>query len=143
MRRSPSDRRCEPLAERPVLRPTRAALLVLGAAIVAVWSPYLVRWRLGLSSDSAVPVLMARHILDGERPLYFWGQPYLGAIDSYLAAALMALFGRDAFALAYLPTLLCYALGAALLVHAAPRAARGPRAGLLVLAAPVVFLALA
>lgn len=113
------------------------------AAIVAIWSPYLVHWKLGLNSDSSVPVLMARKILDGERPLYFWGQWYLGAVDSYCAAALMALFGRDATFVAYLPTLLAYAFGAALLVHAAPAAERGPRAFLLLFAPPGAFIAIA
>ena len=69
--------------------------LPLALAIIAVWSPYLWHWKLGLNSDSAVPVLMARKILDGELPLYFWGLDYMGAIDSYLAAPVLALFGRE------------------------------------------------
>jgi hypothetical protein len=121
--------------------PVQLSLFAL--AIVALWSPYLVRWKLGLHSDSAVPVLMARHILDGERPLYFWGQPYFGAIDSYLTAGLLALFGRDLVFLSYLPPLLCYALGAVLLVRAAPAAERTPRACLLLLASPGLFLGIA
>src|SRR6188508_1705499 len=110
-----------PMADGSTVRDARRTWLaspvqlsLFASAIVALWSPYLARWKLGLNSDSAVPVLMARHMLDGERPLYFWGQPYLGAIDSYLAAGLLALFGRDLVFLSYLPPLFCYALGAVL-----------------------------
>ena len=37
-------------------------------------------------SDQAVVGLMARHILGGERPVFYWGQPYNGTLESYLTA---------------------------------------------------------
>jgi hypothetical protein len=47
-----------------------------------------------LSSDEAVPGLMARHILvNAEFPAFFWGQDYFGAAEEYLIAAVFAIFG--------------------------------------------------
>ncbi len=45
------------------------------------------------NSDEAVVGLMARHILAGERPVFFYGQAYMGSLDAYLTAAVYALFG--------------------------------------------------
>ncbi len=39
------------------------------------------------NADEAVVALMARHILQGERPIFFYGQAYLGSTDARLAAA--------------------------------------------------------
>lgn len=38
---------------------------------------------------------MARHILSGERPVFFYGQAYMGSLDAYLVAAGFALFGQS------------------------------------------------
>jgi hypothetical protein len=88
-----------------------------------------------LSADEAVPGLMARHILfDGERPVFYWGQAYFGALEAYLVAVLFGtlgfhpwlLFGPALLAsLALIP--LAWSLGAAL----GPQAA-GPLAAVLV-----------
>ena len=44
--------------------------------------------------DEAVVALMAKHILhNGERPIFFYGQPYSGALDAYLTAGVYALIG--------------------------------------------------
>lgn len=55
-----------------------------------------------IDSDQAVIGLMARHILHGELPVFFWGAPYSSPIESYLAAPLFALLGssRDTMCLA-------------------------------------------
>ena len=45
------------------------------------------------NSDEAVVGLMARHILHGERPVFFYGQAYMGSLDAYFAALLYALTG--------------------------------------------------
>ncbi|HVU14533.1 MAG TPA: glycosyltransferase family 39 protein [Phototrophicaceae bacterium] len=37
-------------------------------------------------SDEAIVGLMARHILQGERPTFFYGQAYMGSLDSWLIA---------------------------------------------------------
>ncbi len=47
-----------------------------------------------LHGDEAVVLLMARHILQGERPVYFYGQAYMGSLDAYLIALGFALLGE-------------------------------------------------
>ena len=71
---------------------TTALVLAFAAGIVLrVWS---LRSPLGASdSDEAIWALMARHVLDGEFPVYFWGQGYGGTIEVYLGAPLMWAFG--------------------------------------------------
>ena len=67
-----------------------AALILLGAAS-RVW----VLVAAGqLSSDEAIPGLMARHIVThAELPVFYWGQDYFGAAEAYLIAGLFAVFG--------------------------------------------------
>jgi len=49
--------------------------------------------RMPFESDEAILLLMARHILEGERPLFFYGEAYGGSTDSYLVAIFFRLFG--------------------------------------------------
>ncbi len=46
------------------------------------------------NSDEAVVGLMARHILRGERPLFFYGQYYMGSLDAWLVATAFKIFGE-------------------------------------------------
>jgi 4-amino-4-deoxy-L-arabinose transferase-like glycosyltransferase len=46
------------------------------------------------NADEAVVGLMARHILQGERPVFFYGQAYMGSLDAWLVAGAFALFGQ-------------------------------------------------
>lgn len=50
------------------------------------------------NSDEAVVALMARHILQGERPVFFYGQAYMGSLDAWLVAGAFRLFGEGVFA---------------------------------------------
>jgi 4-amino-4-deoxy-L-arabinose transferase-like glycosyltransferase len=63
----------------------KAALLALGAV------PF--------NADEAIVALMARHILQGERPLFFYGQAYMGSLDAYLVAAAFQVFGERVLAI--------------------------------------------
>ena len=45
------------------------------------------------NADEAIVALMARHILQGERPLFFYGQAYMGSMDAFLVAAMFKLIG--------------------------------------------------
>ena len=45
------------------------------------------------NADEAVVALMARHILQGERPTFFYGQAYMGSLDAWLTALGFAIFG--------------------------------------------------
>ncbi|GAB4469356.1 MAG: hypothetical protein Kow0088_01210 [Anaerolineales bacterium] len=50
--------------------------------------------RFTINADEAIVALMARHILlNGERPIFFYGQAYMGSLDAYLVALGFALFG--------------------------------------------------
>jgi hypothetical protein len=64
------------------------------------------------NSDEAIVALMARHILQGERPIFFYGQAYMGSLDAYIVAAGFSAFGQQVWvvravqAALYLGTLL-------------------------------------
>src|SRR5947209_13375248 len=83
------------------------ALLLVGVAfrLAIIVSP------LGeIDGDEAVVGLMARHIAFlGERPVFYWGQPYLGSLEAFSAAPLFRLFGSSTLVLKLVPT--AYSLG--------------------------------
>jgi hypothetical protein len=63
-----------------------------------------------LDADEAVVGLMARHIaLNGERPVFYYGQPYMGSLEAFSAAPLFALFNSSAVLLKLVP--LAYSVG--------------------------------
>ncbi len=47
------------------------------------------------NSDEAIVGLMAKHILDGENFLYFYGQSYMGSLDAYLVAFGFMILGEE------------------------------------------------
>jgi hypothetical protein len=51
------------------------------------------------NADEAVVALMARHILQGERPVFFYGQAYLGSLDAWLVAGAFLIFGQTVLAI--------------------------------------------
>ena len=75
---------------------------------------FLIRWVMASSPffaetyyDEAVTGNMALHILKGENQLFFWGQPYMGSLEAYLASSLFFLFGPSAFTLHLADILIC------------------------------------
>ena len=56
-----------------------------------------------IDQDEAVAGLMARHVLDGELSVFFWGQAYGGAHEPVLTAVLFAVFGSGALTLKVVP----------------------------------------
>src|SRR6266852_4951711 len=63
-----------------------------------------------LDGDEAVVGLMARHIAFlGDRPVFYYGQPYLGSLEAFSAAPLFRLFGSSTVLLKVVPT--AYSLG--------------------------------
>ena len=70
---------------------------------VLVRVPYVMRYDLYFGDDYAVPYLMAKRILVGEFPTFFWGQNYQGAVNQYITALFFAIFGPS-IALACLVT---------------------------------------
>jgi hypothetical protein len=80
-------------------------LIALALRLAVIASP------LGeIDADEAVVGLMARHIAFlGERPVFYWGQPYLGSLEAFTAAPLFRLFDSSTFLLKLVPT--AYSLG--------------------------------
>ena len=84
-----------------------AGLLLVGlAARLAVIGSQLGE----IDGDEAVVGLMARHIAFlGERPVFYWGQPYLGSLEAFSAAPLFRVFDSSTVVLKLVPT--AYSLG--------------------------------
>src|SRR2546430_10101843 len=83
-----------------------AALWVclLVAAAMRVW---LVMHTHGvIDGDEALVGIQAEHILRGELPVYFSGQPYLGSLETYCIALLFAIFGPSVWVLRAEPILM-------------------------------------
>jgi hypothetical protein len=66
-------------------------LCLLAALLIRVW--LTVRTHGILDGDEALLGIQAEHILQGERPIYFYGIPYFGSLEAYVAAILIAIFG--------------------------------------------------
>lgn len=47
------------------------------------------------NADEAVVALMARHILQGQFPIFFYGQAYMGSLDAWLIAGGFLIFGQQ------------------------------------------------
>lgn len=63
--------------------------------LAAAWKVVFLFWDvIPFNSDEAVVALMARHILQGERPIFFYGQAYMGSLDAFLVALGFSLLGQ-------------------------------------------------
>ncbi len=90
-----------------------AVLLGIALLVAAGFKLALVaQGRVPFNADEAVVALMARHILQGELPIFFYGQAYMGSLDAFLVAAGFRIFGEQVWvirlmqALLYLGTLI-------------------------------------
>jgi 4-amino-4-deoxy-L-arabinose transferase-like glycosyltransferase len=68
-------------------------------------------WLVGMNlvpfnADEAVVALMARHILAGERPVFFYGQAYMGSLDAFLVAGGFIVFGQQVWVIRLIQGLL-------------------------------------
>ncbi|MDB5077030.1 MAG: hypothetical protein JWO42_3209, partial [Chloroflexi bacterium] len=72
-------------------------------AALAVRLILLLRYYVTPDADQTIVGLMARHILQGERPLFYWGQPYTGSAEAYATAALFRIFGQSDLLLHIVP----------------------------------------
>src|SRR5437764_15495969 len=82
-----------------------AMLVGLGVRLAVIASP------LGeVGGGEAVVGLMARHIAFlGDRPVFYYGQPYLGSLEAFSAAPFFRLFDSSTLVLKLVPT--TYSLG--------------------------------
>ena len=67
------------------------------ALIIRIW--LTLRTSGTLDGDEALLGIQAEHILQGERPIYFYGIPYFGSLEAYVAAGLFAIVGPSVAAL--------------------------------------------
>ena len=80
--------------------------------MLALKAGLLLADRVPFNADEAIVALMARRILGGARPIFFYGQAYMGSLDAFLVAGGFALFGQQVWvirlaqALLYAATLL-------------------------------------
>jgi len=133
-----------PPRPRPESRSTARAALVCLLAVALVWRLGLLAWSdFAIDADEAVVGLMAKHVAEGrELPVWYYGQPYMGALEAYCAAPLVALLGPRPVALKL--TALAFALAFVGLAHALARRVLGRSAAVLTalyLAAPPLVLA--
>jgi len=91
------------ITERRRQRIYLVGILLLAAGLKVV---LLLLERIPFNSDEAVVALMARHILEGERPVFFYGQAYMGSLDAWLVALGFSLFGQKVWVIRLVQTLL-------------------------------------
>jgi hypothetical protein len=92
--------------ERTNPRPRTRVLLSLLAILVAAAALRLFLLagpQTELEADESIVGLMARHILRGEWPLFYYMQPYMGSLEAYLVAGVFALVGSSTLALKLVP----------------------------------------
>ncbi len=96
----------------------RLLSVILLFTVAAGWKVWiLLQDAVPFNGDEAVVGLMARHILSGERPAFFYGQAYMGSLDAYLVAAGFALFGAQIWVIRLVQALLYLAvLGTTVLI---------------------------
>src|SRR5438093_11116562 len=93
-----------------MMSPVRARAFAHGLAIALVIALALrlavIASPLGeLDGDEAVVGLMARHIAFlGDRPVFYYGQPYLGSLEGFSAAPLFRVFDFSTLVLKLVPT---------------------------------------
>lgn len=107
-------------------------LLALGLSLA-----YLFDGLNHFDGDEAIVGLMARHILQGKIPVYFYGQGYMGSLEALVAAGWFVLLGPSITALKLAP--LTFYIFFLILQYRLVRSYGGLSAALLTLAITVVF----
>ncbi len=76
-----------------------AAIMALAAVLLLMgsWFNYTSTF------DTGTVGLMSVNIVQGDRPLFFYGQPYFGALEAYVAAIFIGLFGFSEFIISLSP----------------------------------------
>jgi hypothetical protein len=83
------------------------ALPVLAGVLSLVFRLWLVaRTHAMIDADEAMVGIQAERILHGQFPVYFYGQAYMGSLEAYLVAPLVAVLGPTGWALRLVPIVL-------------------------------------
>lgn len=83
---------------------TALILALATAAILKIW--LMLGDALPFNADEAVVALMARHIHQGGRPIFFYGQAYMGSLDAALVALGFVIFGQQVWVIRLVQLLL-------------------------------------
>lgn len=83
-------------------------LCLMLTLILRIW--FVFHTQAFIDGDEAIVGIQAQHILHGERPIYYYGQPYMGSLEAYLIAFLFALFGVATWVMRMEPILLSLVL---------------------------------
>ncbi|MCJ7626663.1 MAG: hypothetical protein MUO76_24490 [Anaerolineaceae bacterium] len=82
-------------------------ILVVLLAAAAAWKTVLLGMNVfSFNSDEAIVALMAKHILSGERPIFFYGQSYMGSLDAFLVAGGFLIFGQHVWVIRLIQSIL-------------------------------------
>jgi 4-amino-4-deoxy-L-arabinose transferase-like glycosyltransferase len=83
-------------------------LVVLLALIVGVGWKLLLLWveAFPFNADEAIVGIMAQDIVEGARPIFFYGQAYMGSLDAYLVSIGFGLFGQSVWVIRLVQLLL-------------------------------------
>lgn len=82
-------------------------LLGLVVGIAFSWKLILINFEaFSFNADEAIVALMGRHILQGEVPIFFYGQAYMGSLDAFLVALSFLIFGEQIIAIRFVQILL-------------------------------------
>lgn len=110
-------------------RCTPTTLIVAAAVLAGVGlRVYVLRTRLGyLDADEGVWGLMARRVLHGELPVFFWKQAYGGTAETFLTAPIFWLAGSGTVGVRIVPIVL-WALAAVLVWRVGRRTVGEPAA---------------
>ena len=74
-------------------------IILIVAVMIGLRLVLLAADAVPFNSDEAVVGLMARHIVQGERPAFFYGQAYLGSTDAWLVALVFSIAGPQVWAI--------------------------------------------
>ena len=84
----------------------RTPVLVLAGLAIGLKAGLLLLGAFPFHADEAVVGLMARHILGGEWPVFFYGQAYMGSLDASLVALAFRVVGEQVLAIRLVQMLL-------------------------------------
>lgn len=84
-------------------RHPRALLLLAMLLSGVVRVTLLLRTHAMIDGDEALVGIQAEHILRGARPVYYYGQAYMGSLEAYLVAGVFTVFGPSSWALRAVP----------------------------------------
>ena len=94
--------------QKSIQYPTGPAVYLVGALIAGIILKLvlLAFQAVPFNADEAVVALMGRHILQGQQPLFFYGQAYMGSLDAFFVAAIFRIIGFQVWGIRFVQMVL-------------------------------------